>query len=160
MTEIPQLKDFMRAKGRAGNKKRGDEFEALIVSELQKLGFQVHLAVPSIKKYWDRKTGARGFVTKSADLWGCIDVVAFHPRADFTLFIQATTDREMLKRKQKDVSGTFTTYRPSRRLEIWTLDKGVPLMSELMVWRQTVSGWYMLRWNLYLEGLRLTLDNG
>ena len=160
MTEIPKLADFMRSQGRAVNKKRGDDFEALIVSELQKQGFQVHLAVPSVKQYRNMKTGSRGFVTKSADLFGCIDVLAFHPRADFTLFVQATTDKGLVKRKIADVGQTFTTHRQSRRLEIWTLERGVPVISDLIIWRQTLTGWETLTWKLYVATLRMTLDNG
>ncbi len=165
MTEIPKLADWMKSQGRAGNKKRGDEFEAMIVSELQKQGFQVHLQVPSIKQYRNRTTGARGFVTKSADLFGCIDVVAFHPRADFTVFIQATTDKDMVKRKILDVGGTFTTCVPSRRVEIWTLAKGEPIVSDLIIWRQvkppcsTVT-WEALSWKLYGASLKMSLDIG
>lgn len=125
MTKINQLREHLKKSGagRAGNSAKGNEFEKEVADYLIARGFMVQRAIPSVKPYYRKARGylggMRGWRTVSADFFGCIDMIAFHPDSDVVHFIQCTTAEKLLQTKIDEINGVFKKFSRNRRVQVW-----------------------------------------
>lgn len=87
-------------KGRVG-RQEGLEFEKQIEEYLLSLGYSVEIAMP-IKRLMVSK-GRQFWRNIKVDFFGCLDLMAIHPKKEYFLPIQATIARGSLAQKKKDM---------------------------------------------------------
>ena len=106
-----------RSAGRQSNTRRGGEFEQKIAAELGGAGYACD--VVEISRQMIVRRGRSAWITKKADFWGCIDIIAAMPGAEL-LLIQATLDdsASMFKRKAAEIEKVFVTKTAGRRIII------------------------------------------
>lgn len=117
MPKIKTMKEWASREGRAANKRRGDAFEKKIAAELGGAGYAVD--VVEISRQMIVRRGRAAWITKKADFFGCIDLIAVRP-GDPVLFIQATLDDSpsMFKRKAAEIEKIFVSKSDGRRVII------------------------------------------
>jgi hypothetical protein len=119
MSKAPKtLKEWAaQKKGKHGNSRRGEAFEERIAGELRLQGYEVD--VTELNRQMVMRRGRIGWVTKKADFFGCIDIIAVRPGSE-VLFIQATLDdsESMARRKGAEMARVFVAQTPGRRILI------------------------------------------
>lgn len=106
-----------RSTGRSGNTRRGAEFEQRVSSELGGAGWACD--VVEISRQMIVRNGRSAWMTKKADFFGCIDIIAVKPGFP-ALFIQTTLDdsESMFRRKAAEIENVFVAESAGRRILI------------------------------------------
>lgn len=100
----------------------GNRWEIRIKEYLESLGFVVDKCRAKVMMIRD-KTGKMRMISGPNDFFGCADLIAIHPNRYFTLFIQATLDSGMGRKKQKLM--TIPWNLSVQRVQIWMRQDGV-----------------------------------
>lgn len=96
---------------------KGNKAENVAKKILESEGWVVHRAVP-ITYMVKRKDGKEEWRRQSNDLWGCIDLLAMHPKKGYRA-IQVTTQKQTTKRRRKIEALPWPYLEPFVYIEVW-----------------------------------------
>ena len=94
------------------NREKGKSFEKKIKQYLESLSFVVERAKPAAR--W---IGPGRCISGPNDILGCADIMAVHPKKDYTVFIQATSGHGIAPRKKKLETVPWSA---AQRVQLWS----------------------------------------
>lgn len=119
MTSIESIKSWARSQARRNNKRKGDQFQDEIADFLRARGWLVDVVQASRRLIMRR--GRMAWITTKEDILGAFDMIAIRKDTWDVLLIQATTDRGMIRRKERAIEDLGVVgYEGSRRFIVWT----------------------------------------
>ena len=135
-----------------GNTAKGDAFEQEIADDLLRRGAIVE--VTKMNRQQIRTRGGWRWITKRADFFTSIDIIAFLPHRAPVFFIQATTARGMTAEKMRKIDATMKGASPGRELVVLT--RGLDGKT-IDGFHRVLSGWApIVDWSNFLD--RAALD--
>ncbi len=112
MTKIQSIREWAKSKVLSGNTAKGNAFEQRVAAYLRANGWIVDVTELN-------RTVRKGrWVTKKGDFFGCFDLIAVHPVAPWTVFIQATTAPGEVPRKTAKIDAAFNGNFPGAAFHV------------------------------------------
>jgi len=137
---VKSLQEFQAERRAREDRRRashkGEAFEELIADELRKLGWIVD--VTKLNRQFIRSRGVGRWITKKADYFESIDMIAIKPGNFPVLFIQATANRGGVSERRRKIDERLGE--PGAGRDYFVITKA-PGGSGFEIHRRTMVGW-------------------